>query len=277
LKRLARRRLLFETHELEYGFRKRIQGAIIKDDAVPKVFISKALYQRLCEHHGYAIQKSIILPDAAHAGVNRLQPQQKVNLRKEHLSSQDLDKYTYHAGYFGHLYSGRGIEIVQALAARHPEIAFWIYGGNDEQITLLKQRNNANNMKVMGYVNPSNVLEIMSMMDVLLMPYQKMVSIGGRNRSDTASYMSPMKMFEYMAAGVPIIASRLPVLEEILIDGQNCLMAVPDDPLSWSGCLDKIKGSEILSEKLAKTAHDEYRQRYTWNVRAQKMIDLIGK
>ena len=46
----------------------------------------------------------------------------------------------------------------------------------------------------------------------------------------SASYTSPLKLFEYLAAGRPIVASRLPALAEVLEDGINALLVAPEDP-----------------------------------------------
>mgnify|MGYP000391910871 CR=1 FL=1 len=72
----------------------------------------------------------------------------------------------------------------------------------------------------MGYLDQRSIYEKMSMMDVLLMPYQKQVSIG-IELVDTSRWMSPMKMFEYMSSSVPIISSNLPVLREVLVAQAN--------------------------------------------------------
>ena len=113
------------------------------------------------------------------------------------------------------------------------------------------------------------------MMDVLLMPYQKNVSIGQRD-GDTGRWMSPMKMFEYMASGVPIIASKLPILEEVLLDRYNCLMAVPDDPVDWSNCLNCLLNKPDFAESIGNQAHKDYKAFYTWNRRAQEMLNTLG-
>ena len=63
------------------------------------------------------------------------------------------------------------------------------------------------------------------------MPYQAKVSIGVKGH-DTGRWMSPMKMFEYMAAGVPVISSDLAVLREILINEKNALLVSPPIPLN---------------------------------------------
>jgi len=112
------------------------------------------------------------------------------------------------------------------------------------------------------------------MMDVLLMPYQKSVSIGIKG-VDTSNWMSPMKLFEYLSAGVPIISSNISVLKEVLIDGENCLLVEPDDVNSWSIALQNIISNAELEEKLGFNAYNLYKDKYTWKHRAKGMLTLI--
>jgi glycosyltransferase involved in cell wall biosynthesis len=274
LYRIMKNKLIYETHEIEYGYRKPMQTAILKQLLLTKIVISNALLELLSCHHGINIQRVTVLPDAAPDGIKSISVIQKQEIRKV-LMADDYENFKNIVGYFGHLYKGRGIEIIQALAERHQDTAFMIFGGNEEQIAVFKKQNHLINLKVMGYIKPAKVLEAMKAMDVLLMPYQKTVSIGSKRNFDTGSYMSPMKMFEYMASCVPILSSRLPVLEEVLKDGENCLMAIPDDPSDWSRCLRRLLNDPLLVNKLAENAYRKYETEYNWQTRAQKILTAV--
>ena len=53
-------------------------------------------------------------------------------------------------------------------------------------------------------------------------------------------FTSPLKLFDYMAAGVPIVASDLPALREVLRHEQNALLATPGDPDSFAAAVQRI-------------------------------------
>ena len=114
----------------------------------------------------------------------------------------------------------------------------------------------------------------MSMMDVLLMPYQKSVSVGLKG-VDTAKWMSPMKMFEYMSTGKPVISSNLSVLREILKDNENCLLVKPDDIKNWSEALKRIIKDKLLADKLGNNAYNQYQIKHTWKKRAEDILRLL--
>jgi len=106
------------------------------------------------------------------------------------------------------------------------------------------------------------------------MPYQKSVSIGIKG-VDTSKWMSPMKLFEYLSVGVPIISSNISVLKEVLVDRENCVLVEPDDLSAWSAALENIISNSELEEKLGLNAYNLYKDKYTWKHRAKGMLGLI--
>mgnify|MGYP001345594998 CR=1 FL=1 len=148
------------------------------------------------------------------------------------------------------------------------------FGGNENELKDKRSINSLINLRYMGYISHTRAMQIMKTVDVLLMPYQKSVSIGAEGH-DTAGWMSPMKMFEYMATGLPIISSDLPVLKEILKDGENSILVPPDDINCWVKALDKVLNNASLAEKIGACAHQEYKENYTWTKRAARLIEII--
>ena len=113
--------------------------------------------------------------------------------------------------------------------------------------------------------------QLMCLVDVLLMPYQQSVSIGVAGH-DTARWMSPIKMFEYLGTGVPIISSDLPVLREVLRNGDNSLLAPPADVGAWTEALAKLDDDPVLAARIGATAHMEYQRQHTWTRRAEQIL-----
>jgi glycosyltransferase involved in cell wall biosynthesis len=88
-------------------------------------------------------------------------------------------------------------------------------------------------------------------------------------------YTSPMKLFEYMASGVPVVASDLPSIREILSEN-NSVLFIPDDANSLADAIKKILGNPALADKISKQALSDV-QKYTWNNRAKEIISFITK
>ena len=132
------------------------------------------------------------------------------------------------AGYVGHLYPGRGVELILALAQALPQITFLLIGGNQTDVQHWQEETaSMSNIRFTGFISNSELPSYMAGMDVFLMPYQRKVTVWG-GRGNTVDWMSPMKMFEYMAGERPIISSDLPALRTILNE-QNAILCDPED------------------------------------------------
>ncbi len=87
-------------------------------------------------------------------------------------------------------------------------------------------------------------------------------------------YMSPLKLFEYMAAGVPIVASDLPSIREILQHDKNAWLVPPGNPESLGRSIVALLKDRDRATRIAKTAREEVKQ-YTWRKRAQGILERI--
>jgi glycosyltransferase involved in cell wall biosynthesis len=100
------------------------------------------------------------------------------------------------------------------------------------------------------------------------MPYQQKVaaSSGG----DIARYLSPMKLFEYMACGRAIVSSNLPVLREIL-SPSTAILLPPGDQESWVQAIVSLREDPTTCQQLGAAAKREV-VAYTWEARASRIL-----
>jgi glycosyltransferase involved in cell wall biosynthesis len=116
-------------------------------------------------------------------------------------------------------------------------------------------------------VPPAEVPAWYAKSDVVLLPYQANV--------ETAASMSPVKMFEAMAAGRPIIASNLPTIREVLKHEHTALLVEPGDLEAWKRALDRLRADRQVAISLAQNARAEA-AKYSWARRAQGVLRAIG-
>ena len=185
------------------------------------------------------------------------------------------DDRKINVGYCGHLYSGKGVELILKLAPLCPWANFHVVGGTDRDLAKWKSFSGSSaisNLTWHGRVPHADVPRFLSSFDVALLPMQHRVATSASNNSDIASWTSPLKLFEYMAAGLPIIASDLPVLREVLKHEVNSLLCDAHDPLSWRRELVRLRDSTNLRLKLGSKAKQEFLSRYSWSSRAKQVL-----
>lgn len=175
-------------------------------------------------------------------------------------------------GYVGQLYPGKGIEVIAELAKRLPEMDFHVIGGSDADVCRWKQRARYRNLFFHGFVPPRQTPQYRAMCDILLLPAQYKVSTTSSGRGDISRWMSPLKLFEYMASKRAIIASNLPTVCEVLRDGYNALLVQPDDIEGWVQALQRLSEDKELRKRLAENAYADLVSKYTWFQRAEYVI-----
>jgi glycosyltransferase involved in cell wall biosynthesis len=176
------------------------------------------------------------------------------------------------SGYTGHLYSGRGMELLYELAKRNPRVNFVWIGGEPEAVRVWRRRSdqeNIRNLQILGFVEQSRIPSYQMACDLLLMPYERSISVS--SGGDTALFASPMKAFEYLASGKAIITSDLPVLREVLNE-ENAVLLPPDDIESWDLTIKKLFADEERRESLGKRARQDAAG-YSWKERARRVLE----
>jgi glycosyltransferase involved in cell wall biosynthesis len=174
-------------------------------------------------------------------------------------------------GYVGHLYPGKGMETVAALAALLPECDVHAVGGTERDLSLWRGRcAEQANLHLHGFVPHGEVPARLARFDLLLAPPAERVS-SARGR-EIGRWMSPLKVFEYMAAGKPILASDIPALREILRDGDTALLLPPGEPGAWAAAARALLRDPIRAAALGARAREAFLAEYTWDARAARIL-----
>jgi glycosyltransferase involved in cell wall biosynthesis len=161
--------------------------------------------------------------------------------------------------------------LLTELARCFPRINFLWVGGRQEDVNIWRERLRAENIKnilLMGFVDNSRLPLYQAAADILLMPYERVIS--GSSGGNSSSYASPMKMFEYMASRRAIISSDLPVIREVL-NPSNAVLCPPDEIAAWSDALGTLIYDEDKRLALAEQAWQDI-QGYSWLERASKAL-----
>jgi len=266
-------RTILETHDLPQGrigpwiFRLFLKGG----GARRLVVITRSLAASLEREMGLSMSPPFTIIAADGVDLTRYANLPSASEARSRLEMLQGRQSCFTAGYTGHLYAGRGGDLIIELAARYPDITFLLAGGDPPDVARLQAQTDTrqlDNVLLTGFIPNADLPLYQAACDILLMPYQKHVaaSSGG----DIAAYLSPMKLFEYLACGRAILSSDLPVLREVL-NPANAVLLDPEDIDGWTAALRALQNDkqrrEILGEQARRDASS-----YTWEARARTIL-----
>jgi len=232
------------------------------------ITITQAL-KNLIVNEGISAEKILVAPDGVDLAAFDAVNLNKVDLRIELALPRDNFLVSY-IGKFKALDMEKGIAtMIEALPLLGGDIKMVFVGGEENDLKeykVLANRFNILNQCVFISHQPyTKVIRYMKAMDALVIP--------SPNKPHFAFYSSPLKLFEYMASGRPIIASSLPALREILND-KNALFFKPDSASELAQAVKMLKSSHTLGYHLSQQALADVRE-YTWDNRARRILDFM--
>lgn len=254
---LVFKNIIFEAHRGDAGI---IASLLLKKARL--VTISHGLldfYKKFLDDSS----RACVVPDAVH--VEKFEVRESKNECRTRLGLPHDKKI---ALYAGHLYEWKGAQFLAEASAMFGDNELSVFvGGTDHDIVNFKNLNKGNShMTVVGHRPHGDIPYYLKAADVLILPNSGKEAI-------SRLYTSPMKLFEYMASGTPIVASSLPSLREILDD--SCAVLVPsDDANALYGGIRKIFDDPTVGERLGVAAREKVKN-MTWENRAKAIINFI--
>jgi glycosyltransferase involved in cell wall biosynthesis len=170
--------------------------------------------------------------------------------------------------YMGHLYGWKGADILTGAASFLGSDNLVVFvGGTEKDVGKFKIKNaNLKNIMIVGHRPHQEIPYWLKAADILVLPNSAKEKI-------SQFYTSPMKLFEYMASGTPIVASGLPSIREIL-NKENAVLVQPDNSASLAAGIEKVLKNSDFSAKISRQAYLDV-QNYTWDKRAKNILDFI--
>ena len=229
------------------------------------VVISSRLAE-MYQNNGVSREATLVAPDGVELSSF------SVNLQKEKIKLElNIPPDKKIVCYTGHLYRWKGVNILaQAMKELPDEYLLYVIGGTPRDVTKFQEFINSNhiqNVVVVGYVPPVQIPNYLAAADILVLP----------NTSEEAIsrlYTSPLKLFEYMAAGKPIIATELNSIKKILKHMKTGILVKEKSSEEIIRAIQLIYKNKTLVEKLSKNAKNEA-EKYSWTLRAQAIVDEI--
>jgi len=171
--------------------------------------------------------------------------------------------------YSGHLYQGRGIDTILEAALLVPDKLFILVGGFPADVARWQrfaEDIGASNVRFTGFVHNSLIPFYLCAADMLLMPYTRDTS--------THQWMSPVKLFEYMASGRPIIASDLDAIRAKLSHMNTAVLVPEKNAMELSRAVRLLTKDTVLARRLANNVKQEA-GKYSFKRRAETIIKEV--
>ena len=133
----------------------------------------------------------------------------------------------------------------------------------------VEESGNSNRIKIFPHMPKRDLLELVNLADIFILP---------NSAKDRMSlFTSPIKLFEYMASKRPIVASRMPSIEEILKDNSNAFLFDPDNAEDLADKLELVISNEKLRKEIGVNANKWVIENHSWDVISKRVIDVYGK
>lgn len=138
--------------------------------------------------------------------------------------------------------------------------------GLPDLVEDLSARGLSETVHLTGSVDPDEVPGLLASMDAAVAPYPDYPDF----------YFSPLKIYEYMAAGLPVVASRIGQVAELIQDGTNGLLYQPGDAVALSAALNRLRCEPMLRSSLGRAARETVLHDHTWEAVAKRILHLGG-
>ena len=170
--------------------------------------------------------------------------------------------------YTGHFYPWKGADILAAAALLLP--APWevhLVGGIGDDLYRLENLSDGERPHVRGHLPQRDSALYIAAADVVVLP--------NSGHSDiSVAYTSPLKLFEYLASGRPLVASDLPSIREVVRPDEHALLVPADDPSALAAAIVRLGDDPDLARRLAAAAR-EHAAAFAWPVRARRIARFL--
>jgi glycosyltransferase involved in cell wall biosynthesis len=170
--------------------------------------------------------------------------------------------------YAGALQKFKGIDLLIEVAKELPYVQFALAGGSESQVKDYQQRvreQQIDNICFLGYLNQDQLTSLVQAADALAHPHLS---------GEAATFTSPLKLFDYLASGNPIIATEIPSLTDFRSSNAIAGWCEPDNPFQFAQCLQQVL--DTYPRKPEGYSHIvEFARQFSWESRITKILNHV--
>ena len=235
-------------------------------DAAARIFVVSEVERRNLEARGVVPEKIIVNPNGV--DVERFRPGAGGDTARRELGIKDGEVVAGFVGTFGPWHGVEKLaEAIKSISVDVP-VRFLLVGSGSLHAEVEKQLENETQQRRViftGSVSHDRVPALLDACDILVAPHVPLAD-------GSEFFGSPTKVFEYMAMGKAIVASRLGQIGEVLEDGETALLVQPGNAKELELAMLKLVESDELRKRLGAEAREVAVQNYTWRHNAQRVL-----
>ena len=256
--------VIYESH---YYQETPFEKAIVSSPWFQAAITQSTLTRENLVQCGMPPEKAVALHNGFERSFLIRQPQEAEHWRRELLK----DGRNQLVVYSGALYKFKGVDLLIEVAKELPEIQFVVTGGTDSQASFyreLSQQKGVENITFLGWILPrQRLVSLFQAADILAHPH-----CSGKE----ADFTNPVKFFQYIASGTPIVATTIAPLLEFKLPHLAMDWCEPDDPTQFSNCLRfALKKYPRKIEGYAENI--EFGQQFSWENRIEKILSYVDE
>ncbi|MGE0440060.1 MAG: glycosyltransferase family 4 protein [Gemmatimonadales bacterium] len=176
-------------------------------------------------------------------------------------------------GFVGTMKPWHGLAVLvdafERVAAALPDARLLLVGDGPDREPIaarLADRGLDHRVEWTGAVDPVEIPRLLARMDVAVAPYP-----------EVECYFSPLKVFEYLAAGLPVVASRVGQLSTLLLHERHALLVEPGSAPALAAAIERLAEDRLLRHRIAGGGRVLVESEYTWERIAGRILALGRK
>lgn len=184
--------------------------------------------------------------------------------------NQGGEKSGSHLLYIGSFYKYKGVDTLIEAMVDLPNEKLLIVGGGerlDELIAKTKTLGITDRVEFAGEAPHSRIPEFLSRAKISILP---------NILEGMSHFTSPLKMYEAMAFGLPLVASNIPALTEVLVDDHNAVLFEPGSSQSLADAIRQLSGDAGKAARIAAQAKKDA-EKYTHEAGAKEIVKIMAE
>ena len=176
-------------------------------------------------------------------------------------------------GFLGTLKPWHGLPMLVDAFARlhrqHPRTRLLVVGDGPERVNMesaLTAQGLLGHCEFTGAVQAREVPALLARMDIATAPYPQQQNF----------YFSPLKIYEYLAAELPVVTTRVGHLDTVVLDGVDGLLVPPGDPDAFAAALARLLENPSERRAMGQRGRTRVLAEHSWDAVTARLLDIAG-